>query len=167
MEWIVADTTPLNYLVLIQSAEILPQLYHRVLIPPAVHTELSHANAPAEVRAWITRPPSWLEIVALQQPIDSGLSNLEAGEREAISLAAELSAGLLLMDERDGVSAARSRGLIVIGTLAVLDIAAARGLLDLPTTFDRLRGTTFRSPERLIATMLEQDSHRKKKRSAE
>ncbi len=30
---IVADTTPLNYLVLIEAIEILPQLYGRVLIP--------------------------------------------------------------------------------------------------------------------------------------
>ena|ERR1700728_1157075 len=163
MPSIVADTTPLNYLVLVQVAEILPNLYQKVLIPPAVHSELSHANAPAEVRAWISRPPSWLEIISLKQPVDSSLSNLDAGEREAISLAAELQVSLLVMDERDGVSAARSRGLTVIGTLGVLDLAAARGLVDLPTMFDRLRETTFRSPQRVIATMLEQDSQRKKR----
>src|SRR5882672_7822111 len=38
MQSIVADTTPLNYLVLIQAAEILPNLYRTVLIPPAVTT---------------------------------------------------------------------------------------------------------------------------------
>jgi hypothetical protein len=41
--------------------------------------------------------------------------------------------------------------------------AAVRGWIDLPIVFDRLRQTTFRSPHRLMATMLEQDAHRKKK----
>jgi len=125
MQEIVADTTPLNYLVLIQAADILPNLYRRVLIPPAVKAELAHANTPAIVRAWISQPPQWLEVVSLKLPVDSALAHLDAGEREAISLASELQATLLLMDERDGVTIARHRGLKVIGTLAALDLAAA------------------------------------------
>jgi predicted nucleic acid-binding protein len=164
MKSIVADTTPLNYLVLIQAAEILPNLYQKVVIPPAVRTELVHANTPDIVRAWISAPPFWLEVVNLKQPVDSGLSHLDTGEREAISLAFELQAGLLLMDERDGVSLARQRGLKVVGTLAALDLAALRGLVDLQTMFDRLRETTFRSPLRLMASMLEQEAERKKHR---
>jgi predicted nucleic acid-binding protein len=162
MQSIVADTTPLNYLVLIQATEILPNLYQKVLIPPAVKAELAHANTPDTVRAWISQPPTWLEMVSLKQPVDSDLSHLDAGESEAISLALELQAGLLLMDERDGVTLARQRGLKVVGTLAALDLAALRGLVDLQTMFDRLRETTFRSPLRLMASMLEQDAERKK-----
>ncbi len=161
MQSIVADTTPLNYLVLIQAAEILPNLYRKVLIPPAVSAELAHANTPDIVRAWISQPPSWLEIVNLMWPIDSALSHLDPGEREAISLASELQAGLLIMDERDGVTLARQRGLTVIGTLATLDLAAIRGLINLQTMFDRLRKTSFRSPLRLMASMLEQDAERR------
>jgi len=67
------------------------------------------------------------------------------------------------MDERDGVTIARQRGLNVIGTLAALDLAAVRGLVDLQTMFDRLRATTFRSPLRLMVSMLEQDAERKKR----
>ena len=99
MQSIVADTTPLNYLVLIQAADILPELYRAVLIPPAVKAELTHANTPAVVREWISQPPAWLEVVSLKQPVDSSLEHLDAGEREAISLASELQAILLLMDE--------------------------------------------------------------------
>jgi len=91
------------------------------------------------------------------------LEHLDAGEREAISLASELQAILLLMDERDGVTIARHRGLKVVGTLAALDLAAAHGLVDLQTMFDRLRATTFRSPARLMVSMLEQDAERKKR----
>lgn len=163
MQSIVADTTPLNYLVLIQATDILPSLYRRVLIPPAVKVELAHANTPAIVRAWISQPPLWLEVVNLKQPVDSALAHLDEGEREAISLASELQAALLLMDERDGVTIARQRGLKVIGTLATLDIAAVHGFVDLQTMFDRLSATTFRSPLRLMVSMLEQDAERKKR----
>jgi predicted nucleic acid-binding protein len=62
MQSIVADTTPLNYLVLIQAADILSSLYGKVLIPPAVKAELAHANTPDVVRTWISQPPSWLEM---------------------------------------------------------------------------------------------------------
>ncbi len=164
MQSIVADTTPLNYLVLIQTADILPILYRKVLIPPAVKDELAYTNTPESVRAWISQPPLWLEVVCLRQPVDSALSHLDAGEREAISLASELQAGLLLMDERDGVNLARERGLKVIGTLAALDLAAARGLIDLSTMFDRLSATTFRSPTQLMASMLEQNAARQKRK---
>jgi predicted nucleic acid-binding protein len=162
MQSIVADTTPLNYLVLIQAADILPNLYGRVFIPPAVRAE-AHANTPAIVRAWISQPPQWLEVVSLKQPVDSALAHLDAGEREAISLASELQAILLLMDEREGVTIARQCGLKVVGTLAALDLAAAHGLVDLQTMFDRLRATTFRSPLRLMGSMLEQDVERRKR----
>ena len=67
------------------------------------------------------------------------------------------------LDERDGVTIARHRGLKVVGTLAALDLAAAHGLVDLRTMFDRLRATTFRSPVRLMVSMLEQDAQRKKR----
>jgi predicted nucleic acid-binding protein len=167
MQAIVADTSPLNYLVLIQAADILPSLYRRVLIPPAVSAELAHANTPTAVRAWISQPPQWLEVVGLKQPVDPALAHLDAGEREAISLASELQAILLLMDERDGVIIARHRGLKVVGTLAALDLAAGHGLIDLQIMFDRLRATTFRSPLRLMTSMLEQDAERKKHREGQ
>jgi predicted nucleic acid-binding protein len=159
---IVADTTPLNYLVLIEAAEVLHRLYIRVLIPPSVLAELSGPDAPAQVRTWALQPRNWLRVAPLQAPADSALKHLDPGERDAIALAAEQQASLLLMDERDGVAAARARNLKVIGTLGVLDIAAARGWLDLQDMFTRLRQTTFRSPQKLMATMLEQDVLRKK-----
>jgi predicted nucleic acid-binding protein len=161
MQRIVADTTPLNYLVLIQAVEILPALYGNVIIPPAVRDELPQTGAPEIVREWISQRPIWLEIVHSRPAEDLDLSRLDAGEREAIALASELSSGLLLMDERDGVIAARRKGLNVVGTLGSLDLAASRGLLELQTMFDRLRKTSFRLPVGLMASMLEQDANRR------
>ncbi len=158
---IVADTTPLNYLVLIEAIDVLPQLYGRILIPPTVHAELSHDQAPAQVREWVKHAPAWLEVMPLRNQADPSLIHLDDGERDAIALATELQASLLLMDERDGAEAARARRLKVIGTLGVLDAAAIHGWLDLPAMFARLRQTTFRAPHRLMAVVLEQDARRK------
>jgi predicted nucleic acid-binding protein len=47
--FVVADTTPLNYLVLLGKIELLPAIYERVVIPPVVLAELNHRNTPPEV----------------------------------------------------------------------------------------------------------------------
>jgi predicted nucleic acid-binding protein len=163
MPVIVSDTTPLNYLIMIGAVEVLFRLYKRVLIPSAVRDELGHPSTPEVVRSWLAQPPYWLEIVNPVASPDPALSYLDMGEIQAITLALEHRAELLLIDERDGTIAARRRGLIVIGTLGVLDRAAALGWIDLPTMFDRLRQTTFRTPVLLMETLLEQDAKRKKK----
>jgi predicted nucleic acid-binding protein len=163
MREIVADTAPLNYLVLIEAAGILPRLFASVLIPPAVKKELSHGNAPAAVSTWIANPPSWLKVVNLKTSVAAMFSYLDGGEAEAITLALEQPGTLLLMDDRHGTVEARKRGLEVVGTLAVLDRAAARGWIDLQEMFRRLRASTFRSPLRLMARMLEEDALRNRR----
>ena len=54
------------------------------------------------------------------------------GEEDAIALAVELHADLILMDDRDGVAVARSKGFRVAGTLGILALAASHKLLNLP-----------------------------------
>jgi hypothetical protein len=54
---IVADTSPLNYLVLLGHIEILAKIYAEVLVPQTVLDELQDSDAPAEVRAWVSAPP--------------------------------------------------------------------------------------------------------------
>ena len=88
-----------------------------------------------------------------------GLEALGAGEREAIALAQETRADALLIDEEEGRRAARA--LTVTGTLGVLERAAARGLLDLPSVLTRLRTTSFRVREALLHDMLVRDAARK------
>lgn len=69
---------------------------------------------------------------------------LDAGEEAAIALAVELHADLMLMDDEEGVIAARAKGLEVTGTLGVLSRAAQRKLLNLAEAFDRVKRTNFR-----------------------
>ena len=80
---------------------------------------------------------------------------------EAITLALQSCADLLLIDERDGTAAARGLGLSTTGTLGVLDLAATRSLIDLRVMFARLQETTFRGPTKLMAQLLEQEAERK------
>ena len=99
---VVADTSPLNYLILLGHSDALPAIYGRVLVPDAVLIEMQHPEAPAEVRIWALAPPAWLEKRHVQQ-LDASLAvELGAGEREAISLALEVKADVLLIDERAG-----------------------------------------------------------------
>ena len=79
-------------------------------------------------------------------PIDG----LHDGERAAISLACELKADLLLMDEADGRAAALARHLQITGTIGLLQRAAERGLLDLADAFDRIKQTDFWISPRLL-----------------
>ncbi len=150
---VVADTTPLNYLVLIGHVDILPQVFAQVLVPEAVMAELRHPAAPTAVRDWATNPaPAWLEV---KKPgtLEPALEFLGAGEREAIALALETSADALLIDERAGRREAAKRRLSVIGTLAVLDEAGRRGLIDFDAALVRLRQTTFRLSSALLRAL--------------
>ncbi len=145
---VVSDTSPLNYLVLIEAVDLLPKLVSGVLIPPAVVAELANTRTPLAVRQWISSPPLWLQIVAPLN-IDPSLG-LDRGETEAISLATERGIRAILIDERKGFSVAKSRGLDPIGILAVLEVSAARGLINFDEAIQRLRTTTFHFTERLI-----------------
>jgi predicted nucleic acid-binding protein len=145
---VIADTTPLNYLVLIDRVEVLPQLYGRVLIPLAVWEEMQRPETPDVVRAWVAQPPAWLEIRPVAKNPDAVVQNLGAGECEAIALAEELHADRLIMDDREARRVATKRNLIVMGTLGVLVESCERGLLDFSDAIARLQQTSFYvSPE--------------------
>jgi len=59
---VVADTSPIPYLVLIQHEAILPALNEQVAIPPALLADLQQSRTPDLVRAWVTHPSAWLEV---------------------------------------------------------------------------------------------------------
>jgi predicted nucleic acid-binding protein len=122
---VIADTGPLNYLILIGHIDLLPQLFERVALPVQVQAELSDPMAPVAVQRWMAAPPGWLE------NHDTGdvpaVTGLDKGESAAIALAESLGADLLLIDEH---RVAIQKGLRVTGTLGILDLAAERGLID-------------------------------------
>ena len=159
---VVADTSPLHYLILLEQAEVLQNLYGCVIIPEAVVRELQAQKTPAVVRLWITTPPEWLQARQIAVPPDPGLTELDPGEREAIALAEALRADALIIDEKAGRREAERRKLRVIGTVRVLDDAAEAGLLDLPAALSRLQGFGFYLDNKLLQFLLDRDSVRQR-----
>jgi predicted nucleic acid-binding protein len=139
----VADTGPLNYLVLVGQIDLVARLFGGLSIPTLVRDELNDPMAPAAVRAWIAAPPGWLSIIPVSARVDAALASLDEGEQAAIALAATIKADVLLIDDRAGVAVARAQGIEVTGTIGVLDRAAQNGLIDLASAFSALRATNF------------------------
>lgn len=159
---VVSDSSPLNILVRIDLADVLGALCARVVIPTVVAAEMSHPNTPGKVRKWLLQRPTWLEVRS-PSVVDTSL-DVDPGEREAICLARELHADLLLVDDRAARNAAIQIGLAVTGTLGVLEQAAARQLLSLPQVVEKLRQTDFRLSEALFQQVLERDAVRHARR---
>jgi predicted nucleic acid-binding protein len=158
---VVADTTPLSTLGQLGFLHILEVLFGSVLIPPEVAAELSHPLAPQTVRDFIATPPAWLSI---RQPLRiEPLPPLDPGEEAAINLAQELGAALL-MDDKDGrrLATAPPRCLRVVGTVGVLELASAHGLLDLRMVASKLVETGFYIADEIIAGALARDAARRK-----
>ena len=159
---VVADTSPIHYLVLIQHDTILPALYERVVIPPAVLVDLQQSRTPAAVRTWVAHPPLWFKVRQPRQALDAQqFPKLGAGEREAIALALEIHASLLLIDDADGRAEAERQALTATGTFGILENAAIHGLIDLPDALARLQATTFRARPELFQELLARDAARK------
>jgi predicted nucleic acid-binding protein len=155
MSVIISNTTPINYLVLIDHITVLHHLYAQVIIPQAVFGELQVEGTPAKVKEWVAAHPAWLEVRTVSVPLDTSLAFLDVGEREAIHLAKEIQADALIIDEPDGREAAQRQGIRVIGTLRVLYDAAKAGLCDLEQDYERLQHTTFRAHPQLFKTFLD------------
>lgn len=94
---IVSDTSPINYLILIGHINLLYELFQEIVIPQAVYIELADLEAPKPVQNWIATLPTWLKVQVVSTSGDAIANLLDPGEREAILLAQELNADLLLL----------------------------------------------------------------------
>lgn len=120
---VVADTSAISNLLTIGHDWILRELFGVVIVPPAVESEL---------RIWHPELPAFITIKSPQNPgVSPAFAQaLDRGEIEAISLALEIHANLLLIDERKGRAEAHRLGIKITGLLGVLLEAKETGLLD-------------------------------------
>ncbi|HEY9598815.1 MAG TPA: DUF3368 domain-containing protein [Cyanophyceae cyanobacterium] len=154
---VVSDTSPICYLLLINQIEILQVLYNVVTIPQTVADELSASESPPVVKNWMTKPPDWLQVQASEILQSIELEKLDPGEQEAILLAEQLKADLVILDDKAARRIALERGLRIIGLLGILKDAARAGLLDLETSFEQLREVGFWVAPSLLERLLTDD----------
>ena len=153
---VIADTSPIRYLVQIAHIDLLPKLFQTVFITTEVARELRDPSAPTTVQAWIKTAPNWFSIQEVEATDDPALNALDPGERSAIALGILLKADLILIDERKGSAVAVSKELETTGTLGILDLAAKRKLIDLREAIERLKRTNFRYRQAIIDGLLAQ-----------
>ena len=157
---IVADTGPVNYLIQIGCVDLLGKLAGRIVLPASVAAELLHPAAPQAVRAWMAAPPGWVEVRAAAHLIEA--PDISATDREAIALAKELTAALLLMDDQQARRCAAGFGVPTIGTVGLLEAAAARSLVALPDALQKLRATNCFLSDEIIESALRRTAERRR-----
>lgn len=117
---VVSNSSAIIALDRIGQFQLLSGLFTQLIVPPAVVREV----APIQLPGWVMEQP-------LTQPVGPHVlrAALGDGESEAISVAVELRARWIILDDRAARRLAQSLGLPVIGTLGVLLAAKRRGLL--------------------------------------
>ena len=143
-EVVVSDTSPLQYLHQVGYLFLLPALFGRVLIPPAVASEIQVGIERGHDLPVLSQLP-WMTMEAPRSiPVFPVALQIDPGEREALALALEHQCRLLV-DDRDGRRAAEALGIVYTGTLGILISAQRAGLLPLVApVFDRIVGHGYR-----------------------
>lgn len=127
---VVCDASPLISLSAIGQFELLHRLYGDIYIPEAVRTEVLGAG-PERPGFRELREADWVHARSVENDflVRALEGELDRGEAQAIALAVEIKADLLLVDERRGRGVAQRFGIKVIGVLGVLVEAKAKGLI--------------------------------------
>lgn len=129
---VISDTSVITNLAVIQHLYLLPQLYNQVTVPETVYRELADIDPPVPGTLEV-KSADWLQLRQVTDlSIVERLQNevrLDPGESEAIALALELKADLLLIDERRGRAEADRLGLRITGLPGILVEAKRRNLI--------------------------------------
>ncbi|MDZ8092262.1 MAG: DUF3368 domain-containing protein [Nostoc sp. DedQUE05] len=129
---VISDTSAITSLGAINHLKLLPQLYNQVTIPEAVYRELADIDPPVPGTIEV-QTASWLEVrQVINREVVERLQNevtLDPGESEAIALALELDADLLLIDERRDRAEANRLGVKITGLLDILVEAKRKKLI--------------------------------------
>jgi predicted nucleic acid-binding protein len=131
---VASNTSPISNLAKIGRLHLLQKQFSEIVIPPAVQSELNRLNqteAAEQIQQAIR--DGWIKPHAVRNEkiVRVLQAQVDLGEAEAIALAMELPADLVLLDEKDGRSLAERAGLRVTGVLGVLLRAKHDGAIPL------------------------------------
>ena len=127
---VVSDASPLVALSSVGKLDLLRTLYGEVIVPRAVYRE-AVTDAVGQPGYADRAAATWLRVEALTDRtlVESFEGKLDPGEAEAIALAVQLSADLLLVDEKKARKIAAGLGINITGVLGILTEAKQRGLI--------------------------------------
>jgi uncharacterized protein len=125
---VISDTSAILNLAIIGQLDLLRRLYDKVVIPSAVLKEIKNTKAPDAIPLEL---PAWIEVKSVDNTslVVALSTELDDGESEAICLAVELAADLLLLDERLARQVASRFHLRYIGLLGVLIEAKRKSIV--------------------------------------
>ncbi len=148
---VIADTSVLSALAEIQAADLLPGLFGQVVVTETVYQEFLHPRAPATSQQLILSAP-WMVRVPDPLHLLPETAGLDPGEASAISHAWFVQGPrLLLLDDASARKLCQALQLPITGTAGLIFAAAERGIVDFDTVVARLRRTTFRISDAVIA----------------
>jgi uncharacterized protein len=155
---IVSDTSPISNLAAIGQLDLLQQVHGSITIPQAVADEIAKVATIYTQAASLPDQP-WITIQAVNDVTTVNRlrgENLDAGESEAIALALEIGAELLLIDEKLGRRIAVNEGLNITGLVGVLLEAKHKGFVSKikPTVDALVIQARFRVSSELYAEIL-------------
>ncbi len=154
---IISDTSPISNFFIIGKLQLLQNIYENVIIPEAVYNELTALQQSGFDISNITLSP-WITVqkITSETELPFLLQKIDRGEAEAIILAKELHAELLLMDESRGRKIAKEAGLQTIGLLGVLLEAKSKAIISsVKEIIDELKNKAkFRIHEKLYKEVL-------------
>ncbi|MEL6131274.1 MAG: DUF3368 domain-containing protein [Cyanobacteria bacterium J06633_23] len=153
---IVADSSPLISLAIIEQLDLLPQLYQEVLVPPAVWHEVTVQGMGLPGSKAVSQL-SWLRIQAPDPVILEPLSILvDRGEAEAIALAQSIPSSTVLLDDAQARRVAERFGIRRIGTLGILRRAKKSGFISvIKPSIEKLCANGIYIQAKLIEVILE------------
>jgi predicted nucleic acid-binding protein len=154
---VVSDASPLITLAAVGRLELLPELYGPVCIPEQVYAECTRLETRLGARQIATA--EWIRV----QPASDRIlvevlhRDLDPGESEAIALALQLHADVILIDETRARQLAAQLGLHVVGVIGIVALAKRRGLI--PSAREVIEAmklaTGFRIAPALLSSLLQ------------
>lgn len=156
MQKVISNSSPLIHLSKIGYLGLLKDYFQRIVVPEAVYKEcIVEGENREEVK--FLKEANWIEV---KQTKDKNLiklleSHLDYGESEAIALALEIDADLILLDDLDARETARIYDLQITGTIGILLRAKFEGkIVSLKDTLRKLMKTGFWINKKLIQELL-------------
>jgi len=155
---VVSDSSPLITLTRAKQLDLLREFYGQIAVPPEVYKEVTVAGVglpgAEEVRraSWIQVQPNPSEPPPTLKDACVGLGR---GELAAIYLASAVNAGIILIDEEKARRAAKTVGLTVAGSIAILEHGARlKKFADLRSVYVSLLDQGIRFDHKLLEQSL-------------